>query len=146
MIIGIPTPLPPSIKAFPSPLQASLQVPKFPRSLCCKSLHNSLKAKSKQGDCRQDPKRGFSHPWQAFRDVFCWRLAEGEFNVRTMVVIFLWLIINEWLLVMVPLLLLFMMMSYVLSDWNIVESTGFYACVCLFLACAGVPSRRSWGS
>ena len=57
MTIGIPTPLPPSIKAYPSPWQASFQVPKFSRALCCKSLDYSPKAKFKQGDYCQDPKR-----------------------------------------------------------------------------------------
>ena len=44
--------------------------------------------------------------------------------------ILLWLINNKQLLVMVPLLLMIMVMSYVFSDWHIVAYTRFYACVC----------------
>ena len=136
MIIGIPTPLPPSIKACSSPLRASLQVPKSHPSLMLQEpWFIPLRPNpSKDIIVETFEERGLSHSRQAISRRVLLVTLRRRIQRQNLVVIFLWLINNKWLLVMVPLLLLFIMMSYVLSDWYIVASTRFYTCVC-FVSC-----------
>ena len=136
MIIGIPTPLPPSIKSCSSPLQASLQVPKSHQSLMLQEpwfipLRPNL---SNQLIVETSEERGLSHPRQASLRRVPLATLRRRIQRHSYGCILLWLINDKRLLVMVPLLLLTMMMSYVFSDWHIVAYTRFYACVC-FVSC-----------
>ena len=115
MIIGIPTPLPPSIKACSSPLQASSKEPSEPYA--ARALIHSLKAKSKQGDyCRDIRRERFvPSPTRFFETCSAGNLLKDN-SASELGCILLLLINDKRLLVMVPLLLLIMMMSYVFSD------------------------------
>ena len=136
MIIGIPTPLPPSIKACSSHLQASLQVPKSHQSLMLQEpWFIPLRPNpSKEIVVETSEERGLSYPWQASSRRVPLATLRRRIQRQGYGCILLWLINDKWLLVMVPLLLFIMMMSYVFSDWHIVAYTGFYACVC-YVSC-----------
>ena len=129
MIIGIPTPLPPSIKPCQFPLQASSQESSEPYAT--RALIHSLKAKSKQGDyCRDIRRERLVLSPIGFFETCSAGDPPKENSTSELGCILLWLINDKRLLVMVPLLLMIMIMSYVFSDWHIVAYTGFYACVC----------------
>ena len=89
--------------------------------------------------------RGFSHPWQALLRHVLLTTLRRIIQRQSYGCILLWLINDKRLLVMAPLLLLFMMMSYVLFDWNIVAYTGFYACVCFVSRMCRCLITDSWG-
>ena len=54
------------------------------------------------------------------------------------------LLFNEWLRLWFHSVFDYVNMSSILSDWYLVAYAGFYACICLFLARAGIHPRRLW--
>ena len=131
MIIGIPTPLPPSIKACSSPLQANGQgSQEISHPYAARAFLIPLRPNpSKETIVTYLKREACPIPDRLYRGMFYWQPAKRECCVEAMVVFFFWFINVKRLLVMVPLLFLIMFMSYVFFDWYIVVYTGFYACV-----------------
>ena len=122
----------------------SFESPNSQEPLCCKSPLSSLKADSSKETIVERLKRGLPFPWRALRDVNDWRPIwrrpwRQNFGCNLFLLLF-----NEWLRLWFHSVIDYVNMSSILSNWYLVTYAGFYACICLFLACAGVHPRRSW--